>query len=210
MMIQNSFLKNIVLLISYGVMSSISLSICADESMHKYSFELFFEEQTQEPRGLSVAQDGSIWVVNSRNVIHYDISGNIISKIGNAEREFESNNVPNIGEFELARGIVAAKDGSVWITDGINYFRGGMGESYSRIQQFNDEGNIVSVMELPCCYAPFEADGFDIALSENGSLWVANVHNSKIEHFGSDGAFIEQLSGFGKVSGIEVVADGSI
>ena len=59
------------------------------------------------------------------------LSGKIISKIGNAEREIESHNIPipNAGEFTLARGIVAAKDGTVWVADGINYFRGGNGRT---------------------------------------------------------------------------------
>ncbi len=210
-MIKDKFLKNVVLLMGYGMMSSISLGAYAEEGTSRYSFEVF-SEQIQEPRGLSVAPDGSIWVANSRDVIHYDVNGQVISKIGNADREVETHNIT--GEFSLARGIVATKDGSVWVTDGINYFRGGMGTSYSRIQQFNNEGSILNVIDLPCCYAPFEGDGFDIAISENGSLWVADAFNHKIAHFGSNGEIIYQsgeLEGVHKaVSGIEVAADGSI
>ena len=87
----------------------------------------------------------------------------------------------------------------------------GMGEPYSRIQQFNDKGNdSLSTIELPTSYAPFEGDGFDIALTKNGSLWVADAFKGKIGHFASDGSFIEEIDEFGRVSGIDITSDGSI
>jgi len=159
--------------------------------------------QLNTPRGIAVAQDGSIFVANSRNhrIEHFDASGILITTFGQVSpgcpyATTPPANVP-IGTFCEPWGVAVSPDGQwVYVADTWNH----------RIQKFSASGTPVKAWGTPN-YDPVSSGPFGlwgprgIAVDSQGHVLVADTGNKRIIVYSSDGIFISQFGGEGSAAG---------
>lgn len=169
--------------------------------------------QFDTPRGVAVAPDGSIFVVDMRNtrVERYASDGTFIQQFGSLGH----------GDGQLWReasrgptGIAVGRDGFVYVADTWNY----------RIQKFTLDGHFVAkwgtYVNLVTGPQTGDRSGLygprGIAIGPNGDLYVTDTGNGRVVVYGPDGAFRREFgakgAGAGQLDepvGIAINADGS-
>ncbi len=141
------------------------------------------------PRSLAFADDGTIYVADSRNhrVLHIDTQGNVLHEWG----AYADGVGTPIGEgtFNEPWGIAIGPDGSVYVTDTWNH----------RIEKFTAEGQFVTVWgtfgqgETPASfYGPR-----GLAVDSMGRVYVTDTGNKRIAVFDADGNFITDFGSAG-------------
>lgn len=141
------------------------------------------------PRSLAFAQDGTMYVADSRNhrVLHLDQQGNILNEWGTYA---DGVNVPlENGTFNESWGIAVGPDGSVYVTDTWNH----------RIQKFSADGRFIRTWgtfgqgETPeSFYGPR-----GLAVDAEGRVYVVDTGNKRIVIFDADGNYITEFGGAG-------------
>jgi uncharacterized protein (TIGR03663 family) len=97
------------------------------------------------------------------------------------------------GQFRLPRSIAMAPDGTIYVADTYNY----------RIQHFNSDGTFIQQWgsKSPECPYPSAAtpdnvpsgtfcEPWGIAVGKDGSVYVADTWNNRIQKFTADGQFV--------------------
>ncbi|MFA5835988.1 MAG: glycosyltransferase family 39 protein [Bellilinea sp.] len=98
------------------------------------------------------------------------------------------------GQFQAPRGIAFAVDGSMYVADSRN----------NRIQQFNTAGEFVRSWGSFANIADGDAPGgtfyesWGIAVGPDGSVYVADTWNHRIQKFSADGEFLQMWGYFGQ------------
>ena len=98
------------------------------------------------------------------------------------------------GQFSRPRGIAVAQDGTIYVADTMNH----------RIQHLSPSGEVLKVWGQYASIVDGEAPGgtfnepWDIATGPDGTVYVADTWNHRIQHFTSDGEFLEMLGSFGQ------------
>jgi DNA-binding beta-propeller fold protein YncE len=90
------------------------------------------------------------------------------------------------GQFQSPHSIAVSADGSIYVADGFNH----------RVQKFNARGEYVASIGTPSGQIPNPPEGtfnepWGVAVAPDGSIYVADTWNHRIEHFKADGAFIK-------------------
>ena len=91
------------------------------------------------------------------------------------------------GDLNTPRGIDIAPDGTIYVADSLNH----------RIQQFSPEGLLLNVWGNFANALEEDAPGgtfnepWDVAVSPDGSIFVADTFNHRIQKFNSTGRFIK-------------------
>ena len=141
-----------------------------------------FEEQLLRPRGIALAQDGTIYVADSGNhrIMHFAPDGTFINTWGNfASSEIEP---APAGTFNEPWGIAVGPDGSVYVTDTWNH----------RVQKFSPAGEFITEWGF---FGTADAPtGFwgprGIAVDQDGRVFITDTGNKRIAVFDADGEFI--------------------
>ena len=100
------------------------------------------------------------------------------------------------GQFQAPRDISLAPDGSLYVADSLN----------NRIQHLSPEGQVLQVWGTHADVAQGEAPGgtfnepWGVAVAPDGSVYVADTWNYRIQKFTSDGKFL-QMWGSGPALG---------
>ena len=169
--------------------------------------------QFDTPRGVAIAPDGSIYVVDMRNarVEQYTSDGIFVQQFGSlghgdGQLWRESNRGPT--------GIAVSNDGFVYVADTWNY----------RIQKFTLDGKFVAkwgtYVNLVTGPQGGDRSGLygprGIAIGPSGDLYVTDTGNSRVVVYGPDGTFRREFGSKGTAAGqldepvgIAVSADGS-
>ncbi len=145
------------------------------------------------PRGIAVGPDGSVYVADSDNhrIQKFDSNGNFITKWGSI----------GLGDGEFARpeGIAIGSDGSVFVTDVFN----------NRVQKFDSNGAFITkwgnycVMDVDDDGTPDQLceGGFylprSIAIGPDGSVYVSDSSNHRVQKFDGNGVFMTQWGSMG-------------
>jgi predicted membrane-bound mannosyltransferase/DNA-binding beta-propeller fold protein YncE len=100
------------------------------------------------------------------------------------------------GQFQAPRGIALAPDGSLYVADSLNY----------RIQHLSPEGKVLQVWGTFADISKGAAPGgtfnepWGVAVAADGSVYVADTWNYRIQKFTADGKFL-QMWGTGPAVG---------
>ena len=98
------------------------------------------------------------------------------------------------GQFNGPRDLEVAPDGSIYVADSFNH----------RIQHLDQEGNVLHVWGSYADQSQEVAPGgtfyepWGLALAPDGSVYVADTWNHRIQHFTAEGEFIDQFGYFGQ------------
>ena len=150
--------------------------------------------QLNAPRSLAIAQDGSIYVADTRNhrILHLGEDGRVLHQWGSFADGLASPAGPST--LNEPWGIGIGPDGSVYVTDTWNH----------RIQKFTTTGEFVStwgsygLAESPeALYGPR-----GLAVDDIGRVYVADTGNKRIVVFTADGAYITQFGSGGLDPGL--------
>lgn len=120
---------------------------------------------------ISKAADGSFWLLNSHqgasySAQHYSADGRLI-------KQFTTN---ESGQYQHANDIVAAPDGSVWVSENKTTHGAGL----EQILHFSADGNLLGKINTRC-------NG--LAIASDSSVWSVNSILG-ISHFTVDGKLI--------------------
>ncbi|MEQ1635706.1 MAG: hypothetical protein ABL903_03380 [Methylococcales bacterium] len=167
---------------------------------------------------IQIASDGSVWALDTLNarVLHYKADGTLITQFGRQGS--------GAGEFTGAKNIAVAKDGSVWVSDGvIGISDGGAGGVWTfdqnyRLQHFSADGKMIGQFSIQQAPQDLRTDISDFAIAADGSLWLADsADQNNFKHLKADGTLIGQAlksTAFGSVasqaSHIALAADGGL
>ena len=149
--------------------------------------------QFNGPRGIAMAPDGSIYVVDSGNnrVQHFSAEGQYLNSWGTFA-SVDQGEAPG-GTFNQPFGIAIGPDGSVYVADTWNY----------RIQKFTADGRFITMWgvsgqaETP--------DAFwgprGLAVDQAGHVYVSDTGNKRIAVFDANGQFLTQFGTYGMNAG---------
>lgn len=165
--------------------------------------------QFQQPRGLTVAPDGTLWVADTMNhrLQQLDAEGNVLKTLGSFG-DVATGQAPG-GTFNQPWGIAAGPDGSIYVADTWNH----------RIQKFTAQGEFVQMWgylgqegNAEAFYGPR-----GIAVDREGRIYVTDTGNKRVVVFASDGTPLTQFGtagvwagAFDEPVGIAVDADGRV
>ena len=176
--------------------------------------------QFANPRGIVVAADGTITIVDQLNyrVQQFAPDGTFLRQwggIGSGPDKFGQINGYNFGPT----GIAAAPDGTIYVADTWNHRIAAFTADGKPVRQW---GKFFNGQEDPAALASSAHNGDfygprGIAIGPNGLLYVTDTGNSRIEVFDGSGKFVRAFgslgSGDGQLDnpiGIAARADGTI
>ena len=117
------------------------------------------------------------------NLLQLEPDGAVIGQTGS-----------NPGELNAPRGIALAPDGSLFVADSKN----------NRIQHFAADGALITLWGAFADSAQGDAPGgtfnepWDVAVAPDGTVYVSDTWNHRIQAFTSDGQFIRMWGFFGQ------------
>jgi uncharacterized repeat protein (TIGR01451 family) len=136
------------------------------------------------PRGVAIGSDGSVYVVDTNNLIQkFDSNGNFITKWGS----YGSSD----GQFKGPYGIAVGSDGLVYVADTYNH----------RVQKFDSNGNFITKWGSQGSGNGQFSYPNGIAIGPDGSVYVADTNNNRIQKFDSSGNFIAKWGSPGSSNG---------
>lgn len=100
------------------------------------------------------------------------------------------------GQFQSPRAIAVAADGSLYVADSMN----------NRIQHLSSEGKVLQIWGTRADASQGEAPGgtfnepWGIAVALDGSVYVADTWNYRIQKFTADGMFVSMWGFFGQAA----------
>jgi tripartite motif-containing protein 71 len=183
--------------------------------------------QFNYPGAVAVGADGSVYVADGNHRIQkFDSNGTFITKWGsycNIDSDWDGiPDQPCEGQFYYPSGIAIGIDGSVYVVESGN----------ARIQKFDSNGTFITKWGSYCnidsdwdgipdqlCEGGQFADPYGIAISPDGSLYVADSQNNRIQKFDSSGNFLMKWGSggagndngeFNTPFGVTIGNDGSI
>ena len=146
-----------------------------------------------EPRGIHIAQDGSIFVADSNNnrIQQFSQTGDLLNSWGTYASVLEGE-APG-GTLNQPWGVVTGKDGSVYVADTFNH----------RIQKFSSNGEFIKTTGHIC---PRNQSRYTLGtkgnrLDLNGNVIIADTGNKRVVIYDKDLNYITQFGGAGFEAG---------
>ncbi len=164
--------------------------------LRRYSPEgnIVFETSNLPTDDLAIAKDGSLWLLDTSHhqIRHIDSQGRLIASLGG------QGSLPL--QFSFPLGIAIAPDDSVWVADSGNF----------RLQHFTPDGSFISQIGIqgsaPGQFNAAALEGIrvsndnvkslgptDLSIAADGSVWVADGGNGRVQHFSADGRYLAQF-----------------
>jgi hypothetical protein len=154
------------------------------------------------PHGISVDQDGNVWVTDGlgkdgkgHQVFKFSPEGKVLLTFGKA-------GVAGAGldEFNAPSSVLVAPNGDIFVGDG----HGVVNNQYTnaRIVKFNKDGKFIKTWGMKGS-APGDIDiPHALAMDSRGRLFLGDRQNNRIQIFDQNGTFLDQWSQFSRPSGI--------
>lgn len=152
----------------------------------------------EPPTSITIAND-QVFVTVDSGVLIADLEGNLLT--GYIARGKEP------GQFDRPGGVAVAEDGTLYVADSLNY----------RVQAISTKGEPLWQYGQPL--PPDQAIQFDdpnrkfglpanIAVDENGLIYVVDGMNSEVVVLDSEGNFVETIGDVGGADGMFYYPDG--
>lgn len=132
--------------------------------------------QLQVPKGVAVAPDGSVWVVDYSNetMLKYAASGELLGCWGGLGR--------GPGEFRRPSRVAIGRDGTVYVTDAAN----------QRIQCFSQSGRFIGEWGRAGTGPGEFSYPRGIGVGPDGSVYVTDQANHRVQVFTASGQYLRQ------------------
>ena len=173
------------------------------------------------PHGLHVDQDGNVWVADSRRPTAEELQkfpgerdkGSVVVKFSQ-----EGEVLMTMGQFGVAGSppdaltdpidIVTAPNGDIYVTE--SHTRGEDPDVVGRISVFDKTGQFIKTIgKLGAGPGEFRRP-HGIVFDSLGRLIVADRQNHRIQILDTDGNYVGEYRGFGRVSGLTIDQDDTI
>ncbi len=152
--------------------------------------------QFSAPRGIAVSADGFVYVADSRNhrIQKFTADGLWVASWGTFGGCPERTPLP--GEFCEPWGVAVGPDGSVYVADTWAH----------RVQKFSPDGQFLAQWGFSSQYGADQRPGAfygprGITVAPDGTVYVADTGNKRVQVFRADGVFLRQLGGGGSEPG---------
>jgi RHS repeat-associated protein len=157
--------------------------------------------QFTNPKGVAVASNGDVYVVDAGNdrVEEFSATGAYVTKWGSVGKEN--------GQFTNPKGVAVASNGDVYVVDTSN----------DRVQEFSATGTYI---------AKWGSEGKEngqfkgptgVAVASNGDVYVVDTGNDRVQEFSATGTYIAKWGSEGKENGqfkspkgVAVAANGDV
>jgi DNA-binding beta-propeller fold protein YncE len=149
--------------------------------------------QFQNPRNITIAADGSLYVADTNNhrIQHITSDGEVLHVWGSfADRS--TGNAPG-GTFYEPWGIAVGPEGNIYVVDTWNH----------RVQKFSQNGEFISQWG----YFGQAEDGYalwgprDVFVDDQGQVFITDTGNKRIVIYDSDGDYLTEFGGPGLLAG---------
>ena len=138
------------------------------------------EDGLNSPGGVAVREDGSLLVADTyaQRIVHLSPDGRVL--------ESWSGSAIGPGAFSYPTDVAITADGGFYVADGYN----------DRVQQFGPGGAFVRKWGGPFAmniFGPFKgwfSTVTSIAVATDGSVYVADFYNDRIQKFTTEGTFL--------------------
>jgi streptogramin lyase len=152
------------------------------------------------PHGLTVDQDGNIWVTDGQGaggkghqVFKFTPDGKVLMALGKAGVAGDGPDT-----FNQPSAVAIASNGDIFVADGHG------GNSNNRVVKFTKDGKFIKAwgkkgtgpgeFDIPHC----------LAFDSKGRLFVGDRNNNRIQIFDQDGNFLAEWKQFSRPSGIYI------
>lgn len=149
------------------------------------------DDVLNEPRGIDIAPDGSIYVADSKNnqIKHFSTTGILLDSWGSFANAADTTTSAVGGTFYEPWDVAVAPDGTVYVADTWNH----------RIQKFTSDGQFISM------WGYFATDNTPLAyygprgitVDAYGNAYFTDTGNKRILIFDKDDAFVAQIGSAG-------------
>jgi DNA-binding beta-propeller fold protein YncE len=150
--------------------------------------------QFDTPRGIAVAPDGSVYVVDTRNnrIEKFDAQGRFLLAWGGLGKVEEGSG--DAGRFNEPWGVAVGPDGAVYVADTWNH----------RVQKFDPNGQFLTLWGVygPAAAGPTSFWGpRGLAVDESNQVFVTDTGNKRVVVFDAQGNFVSQIGSPGYEDG---------
>ena len=147
----------------------------------------------ERPHGLIVAPDDTIWCADDfgHAVYHFTAEGQLLHTLGTPGRasetgctDFDYRTIRQAaGPFNAPTNMALAPDGSLYVSDGY---------CNARIHHYSDDLELLASWGEPGAGAGQFAVAHDVGVAGDGTVFVCDRENSRLQLFASDGTFREE------------------
>jgi len=155
--------------------------------------------------GLYIDREGNIWAtdVGSHVVMKLDRQGQVLLTLGTKGEAGEWDEATGSHRLNQPNDVAIARDGTIFVVQG--HTPGPSGNP--RVLKFDKSGRFIKSWggkgKAPGQFEVAHA----VAIDANGSLWVADRENQRIQLFDANGTFIREMKYAGLPCGIDIGAD---
>lgn len=137
------------------------------------------------PHGIALASDGSIYVTDGKNnrIQHFSENGQFLNSWGTFA-SLDNGEAPG-GTFNEPWGIAISPDGSVYVTDTWNH----------RVQKFTADGKFLTMWGIA---GTSDSDTVfwgprGIAIDQNGQVFITDTGNNRVVIYDANGTYLNQF-----------------
>jgi streptogramin lyase len=152
------------------------------------------------PHGISVDQEGNVWVTDAQGkdgkghqVFKFSPDGKVLLALGKAGTSGDGQDT-----FNAPSSVLVAPNGDIFVGDGHG------GNTNARIVKFDKDGKFIKTWGKKGS-GPGEFDTpHALAMDSRGRLFVGDRNNNRIQIFDQNGNYIDQWGQFSRPSGVYI------
>jgi len=156
-----------------------------------------------QPHGITVNQDGSLWITDDQSAdgkgqqaIKFSKGGKVLMALGKAGMAGKA-----ADQFDQPTSVAVAKNGDIFVSEGHAPSNGN-----SRIDKFDKTGKLIKSWGTPGAGPDQMLGPHALAFDSKGRLFVADRNNSRVLIFDQGGKLLDTWKQFGMPQGMFIDA----